>query len=182
MDWNWDVDLISNMQIEKIIKSEGYDNIRCIWYWNSKFSFALGLKPLNNDKDVLTFIEDVKGFKVVYIYVEHNVHILEIIYDMVEQVNVEKVNALVYDVNVNDDQDNDVEVGGNAEDDESKTNPDYEESGEYEDESEIDHDLGPDVSVDSTKKFPNEQTKHSSKHNVISNKEGCDSDELHTPS
>lgn len=51
------------MQIESMIKGEGYFNIRCIWYWNPKFSFARGLRLLNNDLDVLAFIEDVNGLR-----------------------------------------------------------------------------------------------------------------------
>lgn len=42
MNWDWDVDLVSYMQIERMIKSEGYCNIRCLWYLNPKFLFFLG--------------------------------------------------------------------------------------------------------------------------------------------
>jgi hypothetical protein len=73
MNWKWDVDRMSYMQVEKMIKNEGYNNIKCLWYWNPKFSFSRGLRSLNNDGDVLKFIEDIKGFHVVDVYVEHNI-------------------------------------------------------------------------------------------------------------
>lgn len=87
------------MQIESMIKNESYGSIRCIWYCNPKFYFAIGFIPFSNDQDVLTFIEDVKGFNAINIYVEHNVDIHEITDDEVEQINVENVNAFVHGVN-----------------------------------------------------------------------------------
>lgn len=58
-------------------------------------------------KDVLTFIGDVIRFQVIDIYVEHAVDITKYINDVVEQVNVKTVSALVNeneqaDVNVED--------------------------------------------------------------------------------
>lgn len=77
MDWDWDVDLMSYMHIESMIKNEGYGNISCLWYWNPKFSFARGLRSLNNDQYVLNFTGDVKGFQVIDVYVEHAVDMSE---------------------------------------------------------------------------------------------------------
>lgn len=74
---------------------------------------------MSNDQHVLTFIKDVKRFKVIDVYVEHNVDIPKIIDDVVKPVNVEKVNASIHDVNdvnVNDDQDN-MNVGVNDDQD-----------------------------------------------------------------
>lgn len=34
-------------------------------------SLRHGLRPLNNDGDVLKFVKDVKGFEIIEIYVEH---------------------------------------------------------------------------------------------------------------
>jgi hypothetical protein len=73
MNWKWDVDTMSYMQVERMIKNEGYNNIKCLWYWDPKFSFSRGLRSLNNDGDVLKFIEDIKGFDVVDVYVEHTI-------------------------------------------------------------------------------------------------------------
>ncbi|XP_058747460.1 uncharacterized protein LOC131620408 [Vicia villosa] len=76
MDWLWDTDYMSYMQFEKLIRKEGYRNIKCMWYWNPKYSFSRGLRPLNCDGDVLKLIEDLKGFDLVDIYVEHTVEVL----------------------------------------------------------------------------------------------------------
>jgi hypothetical protein len=67
------------MELETMIKSEGYGNIRCLWYWIPKLSFTRGLRPLNNDQDILTFIEDVKGYNVIDVYVEHPIEIPEFV-------------------------------------------------------------------------------------------------------
>ncbi|XP_058725212.1 uncharacterized protein LOC131596548 [Vicia villosa] len=76
MDWLWDTDYMSYMQFEKLIRKEGYRNIKCMWYWNPKYSFSRGLRPLNCDGDVLKLIEDLKGFALVDVYVEHTVEVL----------------------------------------------------------------------------------------------------------
>ncbi|KAI5399895.1 hypothetical protein KIW84_065004 [Lathyrus oleraceus] len=44
-------------------------------------SFARGLRPLNNDKDVLQFVEDVIGHRVMDVYVEHKVSDPHVIVD-----------------------------------------------------------------------------------------------------
>lgn len=74
MNWYWDVDLMFHMQITKLIKSLGYMNIKCLWYQRPKYSFPSGLRPLNSDVDVLKFAEDVKGFKVIEVFVEYNIY------------------------------------------------------------------------------------------------------------
>ena len=81
MNWSWDVDYMSYMELEDMIKSEGYVNIKCLWYWNPAYSFSRGLRPLNNDQDVLQFSKDVVGYDVIDVYVEHSVGIPEIIDD-----------------------------------------------------------------------------------------------------
>lgn len=55
---------------------------------------------------MLRFIEDLRGFKVIDVYIEHNVDIAEVTNEEVEEVNVE----VDFDVDVND-----VEVGVNLE-------------------------------------------------------------------
>ncbi|XP_058722170.1 uncharacterized protein LOC131593622 [Vicia villosa] len=234
MDWDWDVDLMSYMDLESVIKSQGYGNIKCLWYWNPVLSFTRGLRPLNNDQDVLNFIEDVKGHNIVDVYVEHPVEIPDFVEtdevnvedvqpDKVnvedgevdvedvqnDEVNVEdvqpdKVNVEDGEVNVEDVQNDEVNVEDvqpdkvnvedgevnvedvqvdkvNVEEDESETDPDYEPNDEDVDEDESDIDLGPDVDVDWTTVLPNDQTQNSSGHNVISDNESFDSDELQTP-
>ncbi|CAL5200759.1 unnamed protein product [Lathyrus oleraceus] len=81
MNWSWDVDYMSYMELEDMIKSEGYVNIKCLWYWNPTYSFSRGLRPLNNDQDVLQFSKDVVSYDVIDVYVEHSVGIPEIIDD-----------------------------------------------------------------------------------------------------
>ncbi|CAL5204561.1 unnamed protein product [Lathyrus oleraceus] len=81
MNWSWDVDYMSYMDVEDMIKSEGYVNIKCLWYWHPAYSFSRGLRPLNNDQDVLQFSKDVVGYYVIDVYVEHNVGIPQIIDD-----------------------------------------------------------------------------------------------------
>lgn len=67
------MDKISHKQLVDLIKSEEYKSITYLWYWNLGFSFARGLRPLNNDVDVLNFIEDISGFNVADVYVKHSV-------------------------------------------------------------------------------------------------------------
>ncbi|KAI5419925.1 hypothetical protein KIW84_043910 [Lathyrus oleraceus] len=69
------------MDLERLVKNEDYSNIRCMWYWNPRFSFSRGLRPLNNDNDVLIFSKDVIEYEEIVVYVEHNVEIPEIIDD-----------------------------------------------------------------------------------------------------
>ncbi|XP_058755919.1 uncharacterized protein LOC131629134 [Vicia villosa] len=204
MNWDWDVDLMSYMEIEKMIKNEGYCNIRCLWFWHSKYAFSRGLRPLNDDKDVLNFMEDIRGYKLIDIYVEHKVeevNIEDVRFDdaideevNVEEANVEEVNieeVIVEDENVEeangeDENVEDVNVEGvNSED--SETYPDYEEceddeDGEESEESEDDElNLGHDVGVDWTTVLPNTSTEQPSRLAVNSDNECRDSDELHTP-
>lgn len=40
---------------------------------NPMFNFSRGLRPLNNDNDVLIFVKDVIRYEVVGVYVELNV-------------------------------------------------------------------------------------------------------------
>lgn len=65
ISWNWDVDYMIYMQLETLIKNEGYKNMKCIWYCNPRFTFARGLRPLSCDVDVLKFVEDVNGYELV---------------------------------------------------------------------------------------------------------------------
>ncbi|XP_058725528.1 uncharacterized protein LOC131596807 [Vicia villosa] len=189
MNWDWDVDLMSYMEIEKMIKNEGYCNIRCLWYWNPKYAFSRGLRPLNDDKDVLKFMEDIRGYKLIDVYVEHKVEEVNIEDVRFEEVNVEE--AIVEDENVEeangeDENVEDVNVEGvNRED--SETDPDYEEceddeDGEESEESEDEElNLGHDVGVNWTTVLPNTSTEQPSRLVVNSDNECCDSDELHTP-
>ncbi|KAI5404841.1 hypothetical protein KIW84_051852 [Lathyrus oleraceus] len=81
MNWRWHVDYMSYMELKDMIKSEGYINIKCLCYWNPAYSFSRGLRPLNNDQDVLQFSKYVVGYDVIDVYVEHSVGIPEIIND-----------------------------------------------------------------------------------------------------
>ncbi|CAL5199734.1 unnamed protein product [Lathyrus oleraceus] len=88
MNWCWDVDYISYMKLEDVIKREGYINIKCLWHWNPAYNFYRGLRPLNNDQDVLKFSKDVVGYDVIYVYVEHSVGIPEIVDDSEVDANI----------------------------------------------------------------------------------------------
>lgn len=70
---------MSYMDLDILIKSKGYKDIRCMLYWNPRFNFSHGLRPLNNDNDVLQFAKDVIGFDVIDVYVEYNVDDPEIV-------------------------------------------------------------------------------------------------------
>ncbi|XP_058784528.1 uncharacterized protein LOC131659338 [Vicia villosa] len=116
MNWEWDVDYISYMQLEGLIRNEGYMNIKCMWYWNPKFSFSRGLRPLNCDADVVKFVADVSGYELVDVYVEHSIGILDVIDEEVEvEINDDCApNSDDEEVEVNDDcapiTDDDVQV------------------------------------------------------------------------
>ncbi|XP_058747097.1 uncharacterized protein LOC131620093 [Vicia villosa] len=209
MDWDWDVDYLSYMEVEKMIKDVGYTSIKCLWYCHPRFLFTRGLRPLNNDQDVLRFIEDVKGFKVVDIYVQHDVDIPDIIesdegayMNEATDLNVESeatnVNVESEAANVNvESEDGTTDVNGaelnvENEGDDNETDPNYEESAEVDEESdtydgeseEVDDESeeGDDESViDWATIFPNAQCGESSSKHVISDEDDCDSDELHTP-
>lgn len=73
MNWKQDVDYLSYFELLELIKKEGYKYIRCIGYWNHRFSFSRGLQTLNYDDDVLQLIKDVNGCEVIDLYVEHNI-------------------------------------------------------------------------------------------------------------
>ena len=73
INWDYDVDLMFYMQIEWMIKSEKYDNIRWLWYWNPKFSFSRSIIPIKCDTTVLKFDEDVNGFELVDVNLKHNI-------------------------------------------------------------------------------------------------------------
>ena len=73
MNWKFDVDFMSYMDLEALVKGQGYIDIGSLWYRNPKFSFTRGLRPLNNDRDVLQFGQDVVGHEVIDVYVEHKV-------------------------------------------------------------------------------------------------------------
>ncbi|KAI5421780.1 hypothetical protein KIW84_045278 [Lathyrus oleraceus] len=75
----WDVDSISYMEIFKVTKSLGYVRVKFMWYHDSKFSLEHGRIPINNDKDILKFREDMKGYDYVNIYVEHIVDELNVV-------------------------------------------------------------------------------------------------------
>ncbi|XP_020230608.1 uncharacterized protein LOC109811316 isoform X2 [Cajanus cajan] len=71
MEWGWDVDEMSYIDLTKLVETLGYKDFKCMWYSHPKFSLAHGLNPLNSDVDVLKFVNDVKGYEVVDVYVEH---------------------------------------------------------------------------------------------------------------
>ena len=89
MNWKWDVDFMSYMDLESLIQSEGYKNIKCLWYWDPAYRFSRGLRSLNNDQDVLQFSKDVIVYDVIDVYVEHNVKMLDIVDDSELDANID---------------------------------------------------------------------------------------------
>lgn len=63
---------MSFIEMEKWIKKVGYTNMKCTWYCNHRFSFS--------GADVLKFVEDVRGYDLVDVYVEHCVDTPDIVY------------------------------------------------------------------------------------------------------
>ncbi|XP_058722129.1 spore wall protein 2-like [Vicia villosa] len=81
LNWEWDVDYISYIELEKLIHEVGHTSLKCIWYVNPRFSFARGLTAIENDRDILRFAKDVEGFDVMDVNVEHDVDIPDIVYE-----------------------------------------------------------------------------------------------------
>lgn len=106
MNWKWGVDYMFYMKLEEVIRNEGYMNIKYLWYWNPRFYFSCGLRPLNCDADFHKFIEDVNEFKLVDVYVKHGIGNLEVID------NAELVHDYAEEVHFND------EFAPNSDDDE----------------------------------------------------------------
>lgn len=67
------MDFMSYMDLDRLIKRQGYVDIKCMWCQNPIFNFSRGLRPLSNDKDVLQFAKHVVGYEVIYVYVKHKV-------------------------------------------------------------------------------------------------------------
>lgn len=59
MGRKWDVDFMSYMDMEGLIKSHGHIDMKNLWYWNHIFNFSHSPRPLNNDNNVLQFAKDV---------------------------------------------------------------------------------------------------------------------------
>lgn len=57
----WDIDEISTIELDKILNTIGYQSYSCLWYRQPWKDLSNGLKPLNNDQDVVRFIQDVRG-------------------------------------------------------------------------------------------------------------------------
>ncbi|KAI5437244.1 hypothetical protein KIW84_023387 [Lathyrus oleraceus] len=46
---------------------------------NRHLRFSRGLRPLNYDEDVLEFVEDVNGFELVDVYLEHTIDKIDVV-------------------------------------------------------------------------------------------------------
>jgi len=71
MNCGWDVDVVSYMDISKLVESLGYSDFKSLYYRHPKLAFSRELRPLNCEADVVKFVEDVKGYEVIEVYVEH---------------------------------------------------------------------------------------------------------------
>ncbi|KAI5439728.1 hypothetical protein KIW84_025196 [Lathyrus oleraceus] len=72
------------------------------WYVggeNTVFNFGRGLRPLNNDKDVLQFAKDVAGHEVMDVYMEHRVSDPHVIVDPSEIENYIDEDGVQFEVN-----------------------------------------------------------------------------------
>ena len=57
LEWEFDVDFMCYMDFMKVVKELGYVRIKGMWYHHPKLSLARGLRPLNNDADVLNSVK-----------------------------------------------------------------------------------------------------------------------------
>ncbi|GAU18410.1 hypothetical protein TSUD_202990 [Trifolium subterraneum] len=73
MENKLDVDWFSVLDLENIVKSLGYVDLKCMWYHHPKYSFVDGLRPFNNDSDFQKLVEDSKGYNTIDLYVEHSI-------------------------------------------------------------------------------------------------------------
>lgn len=71
MNWKWDADYMSYFELLELIKKEGYREIKCIPYWNPRFSFNCDLQTLNYDDDMLQLIKDADRCEVTNLYFKH---------------------------------------------------------------------------------------------------------------
>ncbi|CAI8619835.1 unnamed protein product [Vicia faba] len=129
------------------------------WDWDVELMFYM-------------FMEDVRGFKVIDVYVEHKV----------EEVNIKDV-ILRRLMATNGEANEKVNEEANVEDsnEESETDPDFNMRSEDDEENYIDElHLGPDVGIGWTIVLLKAATKQPSRLNDISNNDSCDLDELHT--
>ncbi|KAI5428369.1 hypothetical protein KIW84_033381 [Lathyrus oleraceus] len=158
------------MQLEDLIRTEGYRNIKCTWYWNYKYNFSRDLRPINCDGNVLKFSKDVKGFDLVDVCVEHSIEVIyesEIIHDYDEE----------HGLNSDDDEaDTDVKVDDNKNsgDDDDCVGSD----GKLGNLSDTDYEFSEEViDLDWTTVLPCENLVDGARHFD----EDADSDVLHTP-
>jgi hypothetical protein len=70
-EMNWGVDFTSYKDVVELVKSLGYRDFKSLYYRHPQLALSRGLRPLNCDDNVLTFIEDIKGYEVVEVYLEH---------------------------------------------------------------------------------------------------------------
>ncbi|WJX76741.1 hypothetical protein P8452_60124 [Trifolium repens] len=70
-EMNWGVDFTSYKDVVELVKSLGYRDFKSLYYRHPQLALSRGLRPLNCDDNVLTFIEDIKGHEVVEVYLEH---------------------------------------------------------------------------------------------------------------
>jgi hypothetical protein len=183
-DLNWNVDMLSYMEIDGLVKSLGYSSFKCLWYCDPRLSFSRGLRPLNKDNDVLKFIGDVKGFEVVDVYVEHNVDNPLMVSDpVVEDVSVEaeareKEPGVSENVGHNEDLSEDdseyVASESDVDDDEN-----WVADSDFEAEFDWSTVLPKETFATKTEKGPTK--KGNSSYDAIFDDESCDSDGLRTP-
>jgi len=57
----FDADKLCYEDIKKLVLSYGYLKFKCLWYQHLKYCFQRGLKPLNNDGDLLELVVDARG-------------------------------------------------------------------------------------------------------------------------
>ena len=56
----WDKDEISSIEVGKFVKSLGYLTFKSLWCKDPHIDGVHGIKPLNCDGDILSFLKDVK--------------------------------------------------------------------------------------------------------------------------
>ena len=78
-----DLDVISSIEVDKLVKSIGYDKVGGLRYRHPKLRAPYGIRPLMCDVDVRQLIDDVKGQSEVEVFVEHVVETCPVFVDEV---------------------------------------------------------------------------------------------------
>ena len=69
----WDTDVISSIEVGKVVKALAYGSFKSLWYAHTDGSGSIAIKPLNCDADVRQWLADVQGLNQADVFVEHTI-------------------------------------------------------------------------------------------------------------